>query len=93
MGGQGRHDQAAVSLDRAQEERFFAAMAAVGFKYDEATRGFHRPGSKREIVGLWVTWDQALEAWLAADRGEQLEQVQPASETMARTIASPSNDT
>lgn len=80
-----------MSLDRAQEERFFAAMASLWFRYDPATRGFQRDATAEQL-GVWVTWEQALEAFLAADRGEQLEQVQPASETMARTIAAPSND-
>ena len=74
-------------LDRAEEQRFLDAMLAVGFGYDSATRGF-RKGP------VWVTYDQALDAWLAAERGEQLEAgtISPASETMARTVGEASND-
>lgn len=74
-----------MSLDRSAEERFLAAMGAAGWRYEEGSAGFRQGDASS---GLWVSWEQAQAAYLAAEQGRELErrEVRGESETIARSV-------
>jgi hypothetical protein len=71
-------------MPRDREGQFLEAMARAGWVGNQDTGGFCK-GT------LWVSYDQALAAWEGALAGQAVE-VEPQSETLARTKLVAAND-
>ena len=67
------------------------AMSAAGWSYDEASHGF---AYSIEDGELWVSWQQAADMLVAAERGKEVEavEVQPTSRAVAEMLNGAAND-
>jgi hypothetical protein len=67
------------------------AMSAAGWSYDERSHGFELVG---EAATWWVSWQQAADMLVAAERGKEVAavEVQPTSRVVAEMLNGTAND-